>query len=76
MRSELRERGCEHYIVATDLDTTERRVFGEEDDMDMPDDETGEDLEDTLVQNSFKMPKSSSVAKDDILAQALPGYNL
>jgi len=32
--AELRERGKELYIIATDLDTTERRVFGEEDDLD------------------------------------------
>jgi predicted acylesterase/phospholipase RssA len=30
---ELRERGKELYIIATDLDTTERRIFGAEDDM-------------------------------------------
>jgi len=33
---ELRARGKELYLIATDLDTTERRVFGEEDDMDTP----------------------------------------
>ncbi len=33
---ELRERGKELYIIATDLDTTERRVFGEEYDMEVP----------------------------------------
>jgi predicted acylesterase/phospholipase RssA len=32
----LKERGKELYIIATDLDTTERRVFGEEGDMDTP----------------------------------------
>ncbi len=32
----LRERGKELYIIATDLDTTERRVFGDEGDMDTP----------------------------------------
>lgn len=34
--SELRDRGTELYIIATDLDTTERRVFGEEGDMATP----------------------------------------
>jgi predicted acylesterase/phospholipase RssA len=34
--SELRERGTELYIIATDLDTTERRVFGEAGDMEVP----------------------------------------
>lgn len=34
--SELRERGTELYIIATDLDTTERRVFGEVGDMEVP----------------------------------------
>jgi predicted acylesterase/phospholipase RssA len=33
---ELRERGKELYLIATDLDTTERRVFGDEDNMDTP----------------------------------------
>ena len=34
--SELRERGTELYIIATDLDTTERRAFGEVGDMEVP----------------------------------------
>ncbi|MBI5118207.1 patatin-like phospholipase family protein [Candidatus Poribacteria bacterium] len=34
--SELRERGKELYIIATDLDTTERRAFGEVGDMEVP----------------------------------------
>jgi predicted acylesterase/phospholipase RssA len=33
---ELRERGKQLFIIATDLDTTERRVFGNDDDMDTP----------------------------------------
>ncbi len=33
---ELRDRGRELYIIATDLDTTERRTFGEEDDLATP----------------------------------------
>jgi predicted acylesterase/phospholipase RssA len=33
---ELRKRGAELYIIATDLDTTERRVFGESGDMKTP----------------------------------------
>lgn len=34
--ADLRDRGAELYIIATDLDTTERRVFGATDDMDTP----------------------------------------
>lgn len=34
--TELREEGTELYIIATDLDTTERRAFGEIGDMEVP----------------------------------------
>jgi predicted acylesterase/phospholipase RssA len=55
--AELRERGKELYIIATDLDTTERRVFGEEDDMDIPISQA--------VQASIALPLTYSPAEID-----------
>ncbi len=55
--TELRERGTELYIIATDLDTTERRAFGEVGDMEVPISHA--------VEASIALPLTYSPAKID-----------